>query len=204
MPYAPKLKENASQTAGPYVHIGCVPTFAGLEGMYGGQDLGKTMITGDAKGERIVIEGLVYDGAGNILKDAMLEIWQADANGVYNSPEDGRDADPHFTGWGRQPSDGDTGLYRFETIKPGATMFRDGVRKQAPHIHVWLVARGINLGLNTRIYFEDEAEANAADPVLNGFEAKNRIPTLIAKKDGNTYRFDIYIQGENETVFFDV
>lgn len=204
MPYAPKLKESASQTAGPYVHIGCVPTFAGLEGMYGGNDLGKTMITGAAQGEKITIEGIVYDGGGNPLKDAMLEIWQADTNGVYNSPEDGRPCDPHFTGWGRQPADGETGEYRFETIKPGTTLFRDGKTPQAPHIHVWVVARGINLGLNTRIYFEDEAEANAKDPVLSRIEAQNRVQTLIAKKSGSTYRFDIYLQGDNETVFFDV
>lgn len=202
MPYAPKLKESASQTAGPYVHIGCVPTFAGLEGMY--EDLGQTMITGDAKGERIAIEGIVYDGGGNPLQDAMLEIWQADANGVYNSPEDGREADPHFTGWGRQPAHGETGLFRFETIKPGQTLFRDGKRKQAPHIHVWVVARGINLGLNTRIYFADEAEANAVDPVLGTIGFPNRIPTLIAKKENGVYRFDIHIQGEKETVFFDI
>ena len=202
MPYAPKLKESASQTAGPYVHIGCVPTFAGLEGMYDG-DLGKTMITGDAKGERIVVEGIVYDGGGNPLRDAMVEIWQADANGVMNSPEDGRPFDAGFTGWGRQPSNGDTGEFRFETIKPGAVPFK-GDTMQAPHLHVWVVARGINLGLNTRMYFEDEAEANAADPVLNKIEARNRVDTLIAKKEGNTYRFDIYIQGPNETVFFDV
>ncbi len=204
MPYAPNLKESASQTAGPYVHIGCVPTFAGLEGMYGGNDLGKSMINGAVKGEKIAIEGIVYDGGGNPLKDVMLEIWQADANGVYNSPEDGRACDPNFTGWGRQPGDGATGEFRFETIKPGATLFRDGKTLQAPHIHVWVVARGINLGLNTRLYFEDEAEANAKDPVLNRIEAQNRVQTLIAKKSGSTYRFDIYLQGHNETVFFDV
>ena len=201
MTYKPALKENASQTAGPYVHIGCIPTFAGIEGVF--EDLGTSMITGDAKGERITIKGTVYDGGGNALKDAMLEIWQADVNGVYNSPEDGREADPHFTGWGRQPANGETGEFVFETIKPGATQMANG-KMQAPHILVWVVARGINLGLNTRIYFEDESEANSADPVLGKIEHRPRVDTLIAKRDGDTYRFDIHLQGEQETVFFDI
>ena len=198
------LKESASQTAGPYVHIGCVPSFAGLKGMYGGKDLGDTMITGDAKGERITIEGHIYDGLGTPLKDALVEIWQADAAGLYNSPTETRgQADPHFTGWGRQPTDGDTGRYRFETIKPGQVPFPGG-RMQAPHCVVWVVARGINLGLNTRIYFEDEAEANATDPVMNMVELAVRRDTLVAKRDGSTYTFDIHLQGDHETVFFDI
>lgn len=198
------LKESASQTAGPYVHIGCVPSFAGLKGMYGGEDLGKSMITGEAKGERIAIEGHVIDGSGTPLKDAMIEIWQADADGLFNSPTETRGkADPAFTGWGRQPTDGDTGKYRFETIKPGRVPWPDG-RMQAPHIVMWVVARGINLGLNTRMYFADEEAANAEDPLLARIEHKVRIPTLIAKRDGDTYSFDIHLQGDKETVFFDV
>jgi len=196
------LKESPSQTAGPYVHIGCVPTFAGLEGVYP-EDLGSTMITGAVKGEKITLTGRVFDGAGALLRDAMLEIWQADAAGLYNSPSERRgQADPAFTGWGRQPTDGTTGIYRFETVKPGQVPWPDG-RMQAPHITVWLVARGINLGLSTRIYFEDEATANAADPLLSRIEHQNRVPTLIAKKEGSTYTFDIYLQGDNETIFFD-
>lgn len=196
------LKESPSQTAGPYVHIGTVPTFAGNEKGY--PDLGAEMITGNAKGERITIKGRVIDGGGNVLKDALLEIWQADANGLFNSPGETRgSADPAFTGWGRQPSDGATGAFRFDTIKPGRVPWPDG-RLQAPHISVWVVARGINIGLHTRIYFEDEAGANAEDPLLNAIELKSRIPTLIAKKDGDGYVFDINLQGDNETIFFDI
>lgn len=196
------LKESPSQTAGPYVHIGTVPTFAGNEKGY--PDLGAEMITGNAKGERITVTGRVIDGGGNVLKDALLEIWQADADGLYNSPGETRgSADPAFTGWGRQPTDGATGEYRFDTVKPGRVPWPDG-RMQAPHISVWIVARGINIGLHTRIYFEDEADANAEDPLLNAIELKTRIPTLIAKKDGDGYVFDINLQGENETVFFDI
>ena len=198
------LKESASQTAGPYVHIGCVPSFAGLTGMYGGNDLGDTMITDDVNGERITIEGYVFDGSGAPAKDALLEIWQADAAGLYNAPTETRgQADPNFTGWGRQPTDGDTGRYRFETIKPGAVPYPGG-QMQAPHCVVWIVARGINLGLNTRIYFDDEADANASDPVLNKVELSARRDTLVAKKSGNTYTFNIHLQGEHETVFFDI
>lgn len=202
MPLQEPLRESASQTAGPYVHIGCVPTFAGLEGMY--PDLGKTMVGEGAKGERIAVEGHVHDGTGTVLKDAMLEIWQADAAGLYNSPSETRGtADPAFAGWGRQPTDGETGLYRFETIKPGRVPWPDG-RLQAPHITVWLVARGVNLGLATRIYFADEEDANAEDPLLGRIEHRSRVPTLIAARDGDTYRFDIHLQGPKETVFFDI
>ena len=202
MPLQEPLRESASQTAGPYVHIGCVPTFAGLEGMY--PDLGKTMVGEGAKGERIAVEGHDHDGTGTVLKDAMLEIWQADAAGLYNSPSETRGtADPAFAGWGRQPTDGETGLYRFETIKPGRVPWPDG-RLQAPHITVWLVARGVNLGLATRIYFADEEDANAEDPLLGRIEHRSRVPTLIAARDGDTYRFDIHLQGPKETVFFDI
>lgn len=203
MPYEYPFRESASQTGGPYVHIGCVPTFAGLEGVYP-EDLGSKMLSDGAKGERIAIEGQVIDGTGHPLRDAMLEIWQADAHGLYNHPAEHRGtADPAFTGWGRQPTDGQTGLYRFETIKPGRVPWPDG-RLQAPHISVWIVARGINIGLNTRIYFSDEEEANAEDPLLTRIEHFGRVNTLIAERDGDTYRFDVRLQGADETIFFDI
>ena len=144
------------------------------------------------------------DGTGTPLCDAMIEIWQADAKGLFNSPSETRgSADPAFTGWGRQPCDATSGIYTFETIKPGRIPFKDG-GLQAPHIMMWIVARGINLGLNTRVYFEDEAQANAEDPVLSNLECKVRVPTLMASRNGNTYTFDINLQGDNETIFFDV
>lgn len=197
------LRESPSQTAGPYVHIGCTPNFTGIE-IYGG-DLGTTMKTGPVQGEEITIKGIVYDGTGTPLRDAMIEIWQPDAAGLFPSANETRGAaDPNFTGWGRSPSDMTTGEFSFDTVKPGAVPFSDG-RMQAPHITVWIVARGINIGLHTRIYFEDEAEANASDPILTRIEHQNRIPTLIAQKNGaGFYRFDIHLQGPGETIFFDI
>ena len=197
------LKESASQTAGPYVHIGLTPNFSGISGVYDG-DLGATMVGDKTLGRRITITGRVLDGTGTPLKDALIEIWQADTAGLYNSPSELRgSADPNFQGWGRCPTHGETGEYRFETIKPGRVPFRDG-RLMAPHISFWIVARGINLGLNTRLYFGDEEAANAEDPVLARIEHRVRVPTLIAPMDGDTYRFDIHLQGEKETVFFDI
>lgn len=198
------LKETASQTAGPYVHIGLTPNFCGIGGVYPA-DLGIAMVTPDTRGERITLRGRCLDGAGQPLRDALIEIWQADAAGLYNSPTETRGtADPGFTGWGRQPADGTTGEFVFETIKPGRVPHPDG-RLQAPHISFWIVARGINLGLNTRMYFSDEADANAADPLLTrgDFPAYRR-DTLIGRRDGHTVAFDIVLQGPQETVFLDI
>ncbi len=195
-----RLKESPSQTAGPYVHIGALPNFAGIDGVYD-EDLGQKMVLGAVRGEQITLRGTVYDGTGAALRDAMVEIWQADAAGLY-AGQDG--ADPAFTGWGRQAGDMETGAFAFETVKPGAVPFRDG-RMQAPHVSVWIVARGINLGQQTRIYIADEEEANAADPILARIEHRDRIATLMARPEGQgVYRFDIRLQGENETIFFDI
>lgn len=199
------LKESASQTAGPYVHIGCTPNFVGIHGVFD-KDLGSGALYNEqTRGTRITIRGTVYDGGGNPLKDALVEIWQADDAGFYNSPSETRGAaDPNFLGWGRSPGDMDTGEFVFETIKPGRVPFKDG-RWMAPHVTFWIVARGINIGLHTRMYFPEEEQANGGDPVLARIEHKPRVPTLIAKKEGdNTYRFDIRLQGEGETVFFDI
>ncbi|TIX95975.1 MAG: protocatechuate 3,4-dioxygenase subunit alpha [Mesorhizobium sp.] len=198
-----RLKESASQTAGPYVHIGLTPNFAGIAGVYE-RDLGTAMVNDKTRGERIRVNIRVIDGAGSPLKDALVEIWQADAAGIYNSPSDLRgSADPNFTGWGRLPNDMTTGECMFETIKPGRVPFFDG-RKMAPHLTVWIVARGINIGLHTRMYFSDEETANAEDPVLMRIEQRERVSTLVAPRDGNIYKFDIHLQGINETVFFDI
>ena len=197
------LKESPSQTAGPYVHIGCMPNFTGIE-MYGG-DLGTSMKTGPVQGEEITIKGTIFDGMGAPMRDAMIEIWQPDAAGLFPSANEVRGkADPNFTGWGRSPGDMETGEYTFETVKPGAVPMPDG-RMQAPHITVWIVARGINIGLQTRAYFEDESAANAADPILARIEHQARVSTLLARKEGaGLYRFDIHIQGPIETIFFDI
>lgn len=196
-------KESASQTAGPYVHIGCTPNFVGISGVYT-EDAGHQMLTEQTKGERVRIRGRIFDGAGDIVKDGLVEIWQADAEGLHNSPDETRGtADPEFTGWGRQPTNLETGCFAFDTIRPGRVPGSDG-RMQAPHISLWIVARGINLGLSTRLYFADELDANAEDPVLSGIAEPTRKETLIAIREGDAFLFDIRLQGDRETVFFDV
>jgi protocatechuate 3,4-dioxygenase alpha subunit len=198
-----RLKETASQTAGPYVHIGLTPNFCDIRGVYP-EDLGISMLNDETRGQRITVTGRVIDGGNKPLTDCVVEIWQADSNGLYPSPTEWRgDADPNFTGWSRCAADAETGEFRFETIKPGRVPIKDG-RLQAPHINFWIVARGINIGLNTRMYFADEADANAADPILMRIEHRSRVPTLVASKDGSNHIFDIYLQGPNETVFFDI
>jgi protocatechuate 3,4-dioxygenase alpha subunit len=162
------------------------------------------MTAPNTKGERITVTGRVFDGTGSPVRDALIEIWQADAAGLFNSPSERRGkADPDFSGWGRCPTHQETGEYRFETIKPGPVPFKDG-QPQAPHITFWIVARGINIGLHTRMYFPEEEAANAADPILSRIEHRNRVPTLIASREGNVLTFDIRLQGENETIFFDI
>jgi protocatechuate 3,4-dioxygenase alpha subunit len=201
------LKETGSQTAGPYVHIGLIPHQAGFDIFQ--NNFGNVVAGAATKGERIVIEGRVIDGTGTPVRDALIEIWQANADGRYNHPADRqkKPLDPDFRGWGRTGADFKTGIYTFETVKPGAVIGRH-TRMMAPHINVWIVSRGINIGLHTRMYFSDEADANAADPVLNLIEQEERRQTLIAKRtsrDGKiVYSFDIVLQGDNETVFFDV
>lgn len=202
-----RLKESPSQTAGPYVHIGTTPNFIGIRSVYA-EDLGARPCPPEAKGEHIIITGQIFDGTGTPLRDALVEIWQADADGLYPGRGERRgEADVHFPGWFRRPVDGDTGIYRFETIKPGCVPYVDG-RKMAPHITFWVVARGINTGLHTRLYFSDEQEANAVDPLLGRVELKVRIPTLIASRGEENgvpcYKFDIHLQGDKETIFLDI
>lgn len=197
------LKETPSQTAGPYVHIGLMPNFCAIDGVYP-QDLGSVLVNESTAGERILVTGHIYDGAGAPLRDAVIELWQADAAGLYNSPSETRGAaDPHFLGWGRTSADPVSGEFRFETIKPGSVPYPDG-RKMAPHLSFWIVARGINIGLHTRMYFPDEPEANAADPVLARIEHRARVQTLIAGGAAPHYVFDVHLQGERETVFLDI
>jgi protocatechuate 3,4-dioxygenase alpha subunit len=203
MTQAALSKESPSQTAGPYVHIGCAPNFVGISGVFA-EDAGRQMLSDAVKGERVHIRGRIFDGAGDLVKDGLIEIWQADAEGLYNSPEETRgQADPAFPGWGRQPTDLETGYFNFETIRPGRVPGPDG-RMQAPHISFWIVARGINIGLSTRLYFSDEPDANLEDPVLATISDPQRRETLVAVREGETFIFDIHLQGDRETVFFDV
>jgi protocatechuate 3,4-dioxygenase, alpha subunit len=190
------LKQTPSQTVGPYFAYGLTPEQYG----YPFRELvGNDLTRPETEGNRIRIEGCVYDGAGNKVPDAMIEIWQADAQGRYAHPADPRPSNANFTGFGRFGTGTDPeNRFIFETIKPGSV---DG--EQAPHISVIVMMRGLLTHTFTRIYFSDEAEANAKDPVLKSVEESHR-PTLIAGADGAVYRFDIHMQGDQETVFFDV
>jgi protocatechuate 3,4-dioxygenase alpha subunit len=183
-------KLTPSQTIGPFFHdaIAVAPD----------------LTTANPRGRRVVVEGRVLDGTGAMLPDALVEIWQANAAGRYDHPEDERaDAplDPGFKGFGRCQTDA-TGAFRFVTVKPGPVPGR-GNAWQAPHISVSVFARGLLNRVCTRLYFADEA-ANDADPVLASVDPARR-GTLIAVTTGpDTYRFDIRLQGDNETVFFAV
>jgi protocatechuate 3,4-dioxygenase, alpha subunit len=187
-----------SQTVGPYYSYGLTP-----RGQFPWRDQFDTPVaTLDAEGKRLSIVGLVTDGDGKPVPDAMIEIWQADAAGRYAHPRDTRArANSSFKGFGRCGTN-KTGAFSFETIKPGAVPGADE-KPQAPHIVVCVFARGMLRHLYTRIYFPDETAANAADAVLQ-LVPEDRRGTLIAKRDGAAYRFDIRIQGGDETVFFDV
>jgi protocatechuate 3,4-dioxygenase alpha subunit len=190
----PALGVTPTQTIGPFF----APALL--------RDINNIMATSDTAGERIRIEGRVFDGGGNIVPDAMIEIWQANAHGRFNHPRDTRDLplDPDFTGWGRSGTD-DVGVYWFETIKPGPVPF-EGDQMQAPHLSVTVHARGMLNHAQTRLYFEDEA-ANESDPVLALVPTERR-STLVARReeaDGTVvYRLDIVLQGRGETVFFNI
>jgi protocatechuate 3,4-dioxygenase, alpha subunit len=187
-----------SATVGPFFKYGLTS-----DGVYAFNDaVPRTTVTADAGGERITILGRVIDGDGAGVPDAMVEIWQADATGRYVHPTLGGPANSSFRGFARVDT-GKDGGYQISAIKPGAVA-GPKASKQAPHMVVALFARGMLRHLYTRIYFADEAAANAADPVLALVPA-NRRDTLIAKRaaDG-AYQFDIRIQGDAETVFFAV
>ncbi|MEM8862341.1 MAG: protocatechuate 3,4-dioxygenase subunit alpha, partial [Chloroflexota bacterium] len=157
------------------------------------------MVNDETQGERIRIRGQVFDGNGKTVDDATIEIWQADANGIYNHPNDPShsNADPAFFGFGRAETD-DDGRYWFKTIKPGK------VGDQAPHLVVRVFMRGMLLHANSRLYFSDED--NSMDEILSGVPAE-RQHTLIAQRNDiegtPTYMFDVNMQGENELVFFE-
>jgi len=182
------MKQSASLTVGPFYRIGLI---------YGQAQ--NDMVDEQTAGERITLTGVVLDGDGEPIPDALLEIWQPDANGIFNHPLDPlhEQADPHFRGFGRAETR-NAGRYEFKTVKPGG---RDG---GAPYINMYIFARGMLVHAFTRMYFPDEP-ANDADPALSAVESDRR-HTLIAtreKSDGSpVYRFDIHMQGHDETVFF--
>jgi len=189
-----------SQTVGPFF----APALTPGKDYPWRQPIGNDLITPDASGERIRIAGRVLDGDGAPVNDAMIEIWQADAAGRYAHPADQQRPNAKFTGFGRAGT-GAEGRFGFSTIKPGAVAGPGG-QQQAPHIVVAVFARGLPRHAYTRIYFADDS-SNANDPILALVPADRRA-TLIAKRDDKSgapvYVFDIRLQGENETVFFDV
>ena len=190
-----------SQTVGPYFAYGLTSN-----GKYDWNDaFSNNLVTPDATGERIRVQGRVFDGDGQPVPDCMLEIWQADAQGRFADPKDKR-ALPNakFRGFGRIGTDGN-GDYAFDTVKPGSVPDPDG-KPQAPHILLAVYARGMLLHAYTRIYFDGEA-ANAADPVMALVPADRRATLIAAREASNAnpvYRFDVHLQGDNETVFFEI
>jgi protocatechuate 3,4-dioxygenase alpha subunit len=179
------------QTVGPFFDFGLV-----IPG-------GETLAQPSTAGRHIVVNGTIRDGAGQPLPDAVVEIWQANAAGKYRHPEDHQDTplDPSFDGFGRIATD-DAGRFAFSTVFPGRVPGPDGAL-QAPHLVAGILARGVLTRLVTRMYFDDEP-SNGDDYVLALVPAERR-STLVARPVApDRYRFDIVLQGDNETVFFDV
>lgn len=179
-----------SQTVGPYLHIG----FDWLSTTQ--------LVSPDTPGEHVLIEGQLTDAEGNPVPDGLIEIWQADAQGVYAHAEDGRPQAHGFYGFGRCPTDAD-GRFHFSTIKPGRVIDLNGGR-QAPHIVVNVFARGLLRQLVTRMYFP--GDGHEEDFALQQVPPARR-DTLIAKPDPNRERcflWQIALGGSNETVFFEI
>jgi protocatechuate 3,4-dioxygenase, alpha subunit len=193
----PKLRQTPSQTVGPYFAYGLSPEQYGYQ-----QNLssiaGSQMVEGDIEGQRIRVEGRVFDGNGNPISDALIEIWQADSLGRYAHPSDPRGSNNTFKGFGRCGTGTDPqNRFWFDTIKPGKVD-----ADQAPHLNVIVSMRGMLLHAFTRIYFSDEP-ANATDKVLRIVPAERRNTLIATHQGGNVYQLDIHMQGDNETVFFD-
>jgi protocatechuate 3,4-dioxygenase alpha subunit len=188
----PGLRPTPSQTLGPFFHDALL-------------DEDRSELVTPDHPEAIRIEGTVYDGAGEPVSDAMVEIWQANEAGRYNDPRDAREdlpLDEGFYGFGRSGTDAG-GTFSFVTVKPGRVPLPNG-GMQAPHIMVSVFARGLLERVVTRIYFPDEQEANANDPVLSSVEDLGLRRTLVAHEEGDALRFDIHLQGENQTAFFEL
>ncbi|MGL5116979.1 MAG: protocatechuate 3,4-dioxygenase subunit alpha [Beijerinckiaceae bacterium] len=194
MPLPKLLGQTPAQTVGPFFAYSLTPEQYG----YAWTSLaGPVLADETTAGERIRIEGMVYDGAGAPIADALIEIMQADTSGKYAG--EGQ-PNARFTGFGRCGTGaGEPGHYRFETVKPGSAVPGD-----APRIDIIVQMRGLLLHAFTRLYFDDELEANAADPVL-ALVPPERRETLVARRTApGVYRLDIRMQGERETVFFDL
>ena len=187
-----RLGPTPSQTVGPVFHDALL-------------DEDRSELVPRDHPEAIRIEGTVYDGEGEPISDAMVEIWQANGAGRYNDPKDDRQDLPlneGFSGFGRSGTDAG-GRFSFVTVKPGPVSGPDG-GMQAPHIMVSVFARGLLKRVVTRIYFPNEGETNATDPVLSSIEDPEFRSTLVAHDEDAALRFDIHLQGENQTAFFEL
>jgi len=191
----PSSKQTPSQTVGPFFAFGL---------LHGGENI---LTDDEALGPRILVRGQVLDGDGAPMDDALVEIWQADSQGIHKHPEDPRihQADAHFRGFGRAGTANPDREYIFKTVKPGPVEW-EADRVQAPHIDVRVFARGMLLHAITRLYFSDEP-SNNTDPLLASIEDPVRRQTLIASREETSdlpaYRFDIRLQGNGETIFFE-
>jgi protocatechuate 3,4-dioxygenase alpha subunit len=185
------LLATPSQTVGPFFHIGCTKLMV--------SDLANPNVPG----RHITVEGRILDGDRNSVPDAMIEIWQANAAGKYAHPEDLQDKplDAEFKGYGRVATD-QNGKFRFTTIKPGPVPGPEN-KMQAPHLEISIFMRGLLKQLVSRIYFPGDS-ANSSDPILTLVDPTRR-ETLIARADSNnSFRWDVILQGKDETVFFDI
>ena len=189
-------KQTPSQTVGPFFAYGLTPEQYGYP--FASIADGR-MADESVSGERIRVIGQVLDGEGVPIDDALVEFWQADAQGRYaTASEPG--SNRTFSGFGRQGTGTDPeNRFIFETIKPGPVD-----AEQAPHISVIIFMRGLLTHACTRVYFSDEPEANARDPVLNSVPDDRRQTLIAARQADGLYHFDIHMQGDHETVFFDV
>jgi protocatechuate 3,4-dioxygenase alpha subunit len=177
---------SASQTAGPYWHLIDFPEWA---------DTTRHFADALPAGEKVVLTGTVTDGGGNLVTDALIEIWHADPQGEYPTGTEG------FQGYARCATD-KAGRFRFATLKPGPVP-GPGNATQAPHVAVAVFARGILYHLTTRLYFAGEA-LNETDPVLNSIPADRRATVIAQQSAPGTWNLDLRLQGENETVWMDV
>jgi protocatechuate 3,4-dioxygenase alpha subunit len=185
------LLATPSQTVGPFFHIGCTKLFV--------SDLAGPSVPGT----HISIEGRILDGDRHPVPDAMIEIWQANAAGKYAHPEDPQDKplNSEFRGYGRVATD-QNGKFRFTTIKPGSVPGPEN-KMQAPHLEISIFMRGLLKQLVSRIYFPGDS-AIASDPILNLVNPARR-ETLIARAESNnSFRWDVILQGKDETVFFEI
>ena len=185
-----KLDETPFQTAGPFLHIGCMPNSIKINKIYQ-NDLGKFPFKNKQENELITIEGSVFDGNGVALDDVMIETWQCDEKGQFNEDN----------GFARFIPDKFTKKFTLKTVKPGSYKSFDG-KTHSPHVSLSISARGLNMTLNTRVYFEDDELKN--DPLLSIIRLKSS-DSLIAKKiKKNCYLFNIFLQGDKETIFLDI